>query len=193
MRIGIYGGSFNPIHNGHTALADYIVSQGIIDEIWLMVSPLNPLKESCASTIASYADRLEMATLATEDLKGIKVSDFENTLPRPSYTFHTLAELEHAHPEHTFSLVIGADNWQSFEKWYKHDEIADKHDIIIYKRPGCDIDQSALPKRVTLLDAPTYDISSTEIRERIKQKLDIHPYVSPKVEAYIKKQNLYQN
>ena len=110
MRIGIYGGSFNPIHKGHTQLAASIVAQGLVDELWLMVSPLNPLKSGEVSDIAEYEHRLRMAELATQRIDGVKVSDFERSLPLPSYTITTLGELQKAYPEHEFALVIGADN-----------------------------------------------------------------------------------
>ena len=109
MRIGIYGGSFNPIHKGHTELAASIVQQGLVDELWLLVSPLNPLKQGETSDIAEYEHRLSMARLATEDIEGVKVSDFEKNLPLPSYTITTLGELHKAYPEHEFVLVIGAE------------------------------------------------------------------------------------
>ena len=113
MKIGIYGGSFNPIHKGHTELAASLVLQGLVDELWLLVSPLNPLKQGATSDIAEYEHRLNMARLATENIEGVKVSDFERHLPLPSYTITTLNELRKAYPEHEFVLVIGADNQQT--------------------------------------------------------------------------------
>ena len=139
MRIGIYGGSFNPIHKGHTELAASIVQQGLVDELWLLVSPLNPLKQGETSDIAEYEHRLSMARLATEDIEGVKVSDFEKNLPLPSYTITTLGELHKAYPEHEFLLVIGADNWERFPRWYHAQEIIDTYSILIYRRPGCEL------------------------------------------------------
>ncbi len=136
MRIGIYGGSFNPIHKGHTELAASIVQQGLVDELWLLVSPLNPLKSGGVSDIAEYEHRLQMALLATEGIDGVKVSDFERHLPLPSYTITTLGELRKAYPEHEFVLVIGADNWEQFPHWYHAQEIIDTYSILIYRRPG---------------------------------------------------------
>lgn len=184
MLIGIYGGSYNPIHRGHTELAKTLVSQGLVDELWLMVSPLNPLKESDRSEYAAYDDRLRMAELATEDIHGVKVSDFERTLPLPSYTITTLKALEKAYPQHTFALVIGADNWQRFDRWYKADEIRKNYEILIYKRPGYDID-------VPTVDTPLYDISSTELRQALRTGLDTSEWLDERVRQYIEEKGLY--
>ena len=166
MLTGIYGGSFNPIHIGHTALAEWLVQRGYVDEMWLMVSPQNPLKP--AKDLMPDALRLRLAHIACEGLPGVRVTDFEFRLPRPSYMVHTLAALRVTYPEREFALVIGADNWQRFHMWYKADEILRQHRIIIYPRPGCDIDAATLPHGVTLATgAPLFDISSTQIRENL--------------------------
>lgn len=191
MRIGIYGGSFNPIHKGHTELAASIVQQGLVDELWLLVSPLNPLKQGETSDIAEYEHRLSMARLATEDIEGVKVSDFEKNLPLPSYTITTLGELNKAYPEHEFVLVIGADNWERFPRWYHAQEIIDTYSILIYRRPGCEMDETLLPLSVQVVDTPLYDISSTEIRESVKKGRMPLKWVDRKVATYIRVHHLY--
>jgi len=190
-RIGIYGGSFNPVHKGHTQLAQAIVAQGWVDELWLLVSPLNPLKQDVVSGIAEYEHRLKMAELATEGIKGVKVSDFERHLPLPSYTIHTLEALSEAYPEHEFVLVIGADNWERFPKWYHAAEIMAKYQVLIYRRPGCGLDETSLPPSVRVVDTPLFDISSTEIRESVAQGKPLSRWVDRKVMAYIKRHRLY--
>ena len=191
MRIGIYGGSFNPIHKGHTELAASIVQQGLVDELWLLVSPLNPLKQGETSDIAEYEHRLSMARLATEDIEGVKVSDFEKNLPLPSYTITTLGELHKAYPEHEFVLVIGADNWERFPRWYHAQEIIDTYSILIYRRPGCEMDETLLSPSVQVVDTPLYDISSTEIRESVKKGRMPLKWVDRKVATYISVHHLY--
>ncbi|MBR1491990.1 MAG: nicotinate-nucleotide adenylyltransferase [Bacteroidaceae bacterium] len=191
MRIGIYGGSFNPIHRGHTELAASIVRQGLVDELWLLVSPLNPLKQDATSDIAEYEHRLNMARLATEGIEGVKVSDFERHLPIPSYTITTLGELRNAYPEHEFVLVIGADNWERFPRWYHAQEIIDTYSILIYRRPGCEMDETLLPPSVQVVDTPLYDISSTEIRESVKKGRMPLKWVDRKVATYIRVHHLY--
>lgn len=191
MRIGIYGGSFNPIHKGHTELAASIVQQGLVDELWLLVSPLNPLKQGETSDIAEYEHRLSMARLATEDIEGVKVSDFEKNLPLPSYTITTLGELHKAYPEHDFVLVIGADNWERFPRWYHAQEIIDTYSILIYRRPGCEMDETLLPPSVQVVDTPLYDISSTEIRESVKKGRMPLKWVDRNVATYIRVHHLY--
>lgn len=191
MKIGIYGGSFNPIHKGHTQLAASIVEQGLVDELWLLVSPLNPLKRSALSDIAEYEHRLRMAELATADMAGVRVSDFERHLSLPSYTTTTLGELSNAYPQHEFILVIGADNWERFPYWYCSDEIIRNYRILIYRRPGCELDESTLPPTVQVVNTLLYDVSSTQIRESIKRGRMMRCWLDDKVAAYIKEHHCY--
>jgi len=185
MRIAVYGGTFNPVHIGHTSLALSLVDQDIVDEVWMMVSPQNPHKDNDA---AQYTDRINMARLATRGMKGIAVSNFESRLPIPSYTFTTLSELELHYPQHRFHLVIGADNWQNFHRWYRAQDIMARYPIFIYRRPHYEIDMSAIPtiSNITIVDTPLFDVSSTEIRAG--QKLDM---IHPRVLKYIQKHQLY--
>jgi len=174
MTTAIYGGSFNPIHLGHLALGRWLVEHHFVDELWFLVSPQNPLKP--AADLLEDAARLHLARLAVqnEGVPSLRVSDFEFRLPRPSYMVHTLAALRITYPEREFVLVVGADNWHRFPQWYKSDEILRHHRIIIYPRPGFDIDSATLPQpaagnlpSVMLVDTPLLDISSTQIREAI--------------------------
>ena len=186
MKIGIYGGSYNPIHRGHTELAKALLRQGLVDELWLLVSPLNPLKQKETEDIAPYAHRLRMAEIATADINGVRVSDFESHLPLPSYMVHTLAELEKAYPDHQFVLVIGADNWQRFSQWYKSDEIRARYPILVYRRPGYEVE-------IPTVNAPLYDISSTQLRNDIRNGRDTSLWLDKRVRAYIEEHGLYKS
>lgn len=191
MRIGLYGGSYNPIHKGHTSLAQSLVDQGLVDEVWLLVSPLNPLKQT-SGDIAAYEHRLRMAELACKGHKGLRVSDFESHLPVPSYTITTLDALAATYPQHTFCLVVGADNWDSFHRWYKADEIIANYTILVYNRPGYPLDEANLPPSVKVVNTPLYDISSTQIREAIKKGERPTDWLSPKVLRYISESRIYR-
>ena len=190
-KVAIYGGSFNPIHTGHTRLAQSLVQEGHIDEVWLMVSPLNPLKQQATNDIAPYAHRLNMAQLATEGLTGVRASDFESRLPLPSYTVHTLAALCKAWPQHEFALVIGADNWTRFSRWYHNEEIRHHYPIIIYPRPGYDIRDTADGDIHVAQGTTLYDISSTRLRQAIRQGQDTGEWLDPRVRSYIDENRLY--
>lgn len=184
----IFGGSFNPIHIGHTSLAAEVCSRGLADEVWFMVSPLNPHK--VGSNLLPEEQRLRMVQLAIEGDARFKACDFEFSLPRPSYTVNTLAALSAAYPSREFILLIGADNWEKFNKWYKWEEILSTYKIIVYPRGG---EQApALPSGVTWLPAKLYDVSSTMVREAVAAGGDICAMVAPDVSEYIKKENLYK-
>ena len=172
MRIGIFGGSFNPIHVGHISLARQLRRIAGLDEVWLMVSPQNPLKQGSTDLLDDQL-RYQMARLALHGEEGIVASNYELHLPKPSYTWNTLQHLHQDFPQHTFLLLIGGDNWTLFPRWYKAQEIMDGHDIIVYPRRGRQIDRTALPPRVTIADTELLDISSTDIRQGIKQGSNI--------------------
>lgn len=191
MRIGIYSGSFNPVHVGHISLVEYIVKQNIVDQVWLIRSPQNPLKIN--SSLLSDEHRAEMLRLATEGHQGLSISTIEDNLPKPNYTINTLRALQEEYPEEEFYLIIGADNWDIFDKWKDWDIIIRDFHLIVYPRPGYDypeIDQESFPT-VQLVDAPQFDLSSTEIRALIKEGEPITGYVDEKVEEYIQANNLY--
>ena len=191
MKIGLFGGSFNPIHTGHTRLAQALLRQGWVEEMWILVSPLNPLKQGNTDLLNDQA-RLRLAQLAVEGKNGIHVSDFEMRLPRPSYMVKTLECLRQDRPKDEFILVIGADNWLRFPQWKDSDEILRHHRLLIYPRPGCDIDETTLPPNAQLVNTPLLDISSTEIRHAIAKGHYHGRGLTPKVWHEIKKQNYYQ-
>lgn len=165
IRTALFGGSFNPIHKGHVALARQLIREGRTDEVWLMVSPHNPLKTQ--GGLLDEQARLRLARLAVEGEDGVSVSDFEFHLPRPSFTWTTLLALREACPDREFSLLIGGDNWLVFDRWAHHEEILANHEIWVYPREGCAIDAAGLPPQVHLLEAPLFLWSSTMIRQRI--------------------------
>jgi len=163
MKTGIYGGSFNPIHEGHVALARALAESGLVDEMWLMVSPQNPFKVD--AQLLNDEERLRLARLAVRDVPGVEICDREFSMPRPSYMYNTLQALSCEHPDREFVLVIGADNWERFPKWYRSEDILSAYRIIVYPRPGYTLQD--VPEGVTIADTPLLDISSTEIRRRI--------------------------
>ena len=167
MITGLFGGSFNPIHTGHIRLGQWLVGKGIVDELWFLVSPLNPFKQGDNDLLADEA-RLQLSHLAVEGKQGLRVSDFEMHLPRPSYMVRTLEELRRRYPDREFRLVIGADNWARFPQWKESGEILRRHRVLVYPRPGFPTDAAALPRGVRLVDTPLLDISSTEIRMGIR-------------------------
>ena len=190
MKIGIYGGSFNPIHFGHIGLAKWVIENTDLDEVWLMVSPNNPLKDK--SILADEQERLEKAREAicktengkrkTENEKQILVSDFEFHLPRPTYTANTLRALAKEYPEHEFTLIIGEDNLHIFDQWLEHQYILENYRVFVYPRrdkagtqgatqlaKGTQPREATLPAKGTifLTGAPYFDISSTELRKNL--------------------------
>ena len=189
MKIGIYGGTFNPIHIGHTSLAKSLIDQGLVDEVWLLVSPLNPFKQSNTSEFAEYHHRYRMAKLAVKNIQGLRASDFENHLPVPSYMYTTLCELSKQYPEHEFSLVIGADNWERFSGWYRSDDLKAKFNILVYRRPGYELDEH----NVNIVDTPLYDISSTQLRQAINKGERPKEWLAPNVLRYIIRHKLYSS
>lgn len=167
-RTGIYGGSFNPIHVGHVSLAKALAESGLVDEMWLLVSPQNPFKVD--ADLLDDDERLRLTRLAVADVPGVEVCDREFSLPRPSYMYNTLQALSQEHPDREFVLVIGADNWERFPDWYRSKDILASFRVIIYPRPGYKLGK--LPRRVKLADTPLLDISSTDIRRRIASEPD---------------------
>lgn len=172
MRIGIYGGSFNPVHFGHVGLARWVVEHTDLDELWLLVTPNNPLKP--AGILAPEEERLAAVSEAIKDIPGLVASDFEFSLPRPSYTANTLRELLKAYPQHEFSLVIGEDNLAIFDKWREYEYILENYRIFVYPRnltaersDSETVFQAKPVKEVRFLsEAPYFDISSTELRQQ---------------------------
>jgi len=177
IKTGIYGGSFNPIHEGHVRLAKALADSGLVDEMWLLVSPQNPFKVD--AHLLDDEKRLQLARLAVKNVPGVEVCDREFSLPRPSYMYNTLNALSKEHPDREFVLVIGADNWERFPDWYHSKDILSTYRIIIYPRPGYELQN--VPKGITIADTPLLDISSTEIRHRIAFEPDYNGEGLPSV------------
>lgn len=188
-KVAIFGGSFDPIHNGHLALAREVLSRAIADEVWLMITPQNPHKQGCA--LSDEHLRLQMVEQAVAGMDGARACDFEFSLPRPSYTFNTLAALDDAFPEKEFILLIGADNWEKFDRWYKGGEILSRYGIVVYPRGGGE--QPALPAGVQWLPAKLYDISSTMIRSLVRVGKDVSHLVPTVVADFIKDKKMYKD
>ena len=187
-RVAVFGGSFDPIHNGHLALAGEVVSRGLADEVWLMVTPQNPHKQD--KILSDERLRFQMAQLAVEGMDGVKACDFEFSLPRPSYTLTTLTALDEAFPDKEFCLLIGADNWEKFDRWYKGDEILSRYGIIVYPR-GSE-GEPPLPSGVRWLPAKLYDISSTMVRAAVAAGNDITGLVPATVVRFINDNKMYK-
>jgi len=207
-KIAIYGGSFNPIHLGHMALADSICKTGIIDEVWFMVSPLNPLKQNDTNTILPTEQRLILTRLALKEYPKLKASDFETRLPVPSYTIKTLTELHNTYPNYDFKLIVGQDNWINFDRWVEAKKIKQNHDIIVYARKS-DYDtavdnndeaQVVIYKKdgksESLKDYnfKLFNISSTQIRQAFKERNlpFAAKWLEPDVMRYILENQLYK-
>ena len=167
-RIGIYGGSFNPIHKGHIALAKQILRRARLDEVWFMVSPLNPFKVADSDLLDDHL-RLQMAQKALAEEPGLRACDYEFHLPRPSYTWDTLQALQRDYPDYEFVLVIGADNWLKFGRWYHSADLLENYNIVVYARENSPVDVATLPSNVTFVDTRLYRMSSTDIRRRIRE------------------------
>ena len=167
-RIGIFGGSFNPIHNGHICLARQILAAVSLDEIWFVVSPLNPFKQEVTDLLPDDV-RLELTREALKDEPFLLASDYEFGLPRPSYMWNTLAHLSNDYPQYSFSLIIGADNWVSFDHWARHDFIQEHYQILVYPREGYPVDASLLSQNVKLIPTQLYPFSSTDIRTMVQK------------------------
>jgi nicotinate-nucleotide adenylyltransferase len=189
VKTGIFGGSFNPIHNGHISLARQLKEMAGLDEVWLMVSPQNPMKQQ--TNLLCDEARLQMARLALKNEPGIIVSDYEMRLPKPSYTWLTLQALSRDYPERQFVLMIGGDNWAIFDKWYHAADILRNYQIVVYPRRDEQPVRKEQPASVTILEAELLDISSTEIRQRIREGRSIQKMVPPSVEAFIKQEGYY--
>lgn len=188
-QIGIFGGSFDPIHVGHLALANYICEFEQLDELWFMLTPQNPLKAEEAG--ATEEQRLELIQLAIQGYSRFKASDFELHLPPPYYTAKTLEALRNQHTDKEFILIIGSDNWRNFSQWKDPQEIKKHHNILIYPRTNFPIEQSKLPKGIRLINSPIFEVSSTLIREAFSQGIDLPYFLHPEVYKAIKKKGLY--
>lgn len=187
-KIALFGGTFNPFHNGHLAIVKSIIESKLVDELWLLVTPLNPWK--ITRNLLSNEIRLKMAADAVSDIPHVKVSDYEFKLPIPSYTSDTLKNIAADYPNYEFVLVIGADNWVEFDKWHDYKYIMDNHEIIVYPRENCTI--PVVAKGITILDCPLVNISSTEIVKLIEEGKSIENLVPPSVAETIREKCLFR-
>lgn len=192
MKIGLYFGTFNPIHIGHLIIANHLVENSDLDAVWFVVTPLNPLKDK--KTLLADHHRLAMVRMAVEDYPKMDVSDIEFQLPLPNYTVHTLASIGEKFPQHTFSLLMGNDNIQNFHKWKNYEFILDHYQIYVYPRL-VDIKEKSnfsAPKNVHFVKAPILELSATEIRNAIKLNKNVKPLLPPKVWQYLDEMNFYK-
>ncbi|MGN6180012.1 MAG: nicotinate (nicotinamide) nucleotide adenylyltransferase [Mucilaginibacter sp.] len=189
MKIGLFFGSFNPIHIGHLIIANYMANYTDLDKVWLVVSPQNPLKKY-VDLINTY-DRLEMAKLATEDSDNLAVSDVELKLPQPSYTIDTLTYLQEKYPQHEFAIIMGSDNLVTLHKWKNYKLILRDYKIYVYPRPGYENAEYASHPSVTITMTPLMELSATFIRKALAEKKDVRYFVPDKVLDFIDKKSLY--
>jgi nicotinate-nucleotide adenylyltransferase len=190
LKVGLLFGSFNPIHIGHLALANYFAEYTDLEQVWFVVTPHNPLKPK-ASLLNDYK-RLELVQIAVEDFPKFKASKIEFDLPQPNYTIHTLAHLKEKYPEHSFVLIMGEDNLDGLEKWKNYEVILDQYAIYVYPRPGVTTQKHKGHPHVKMVDAPVIEISSTFIRDAIKNKKDVRFFLPEKVWKYIDDYHLYE-
>jgi len=189
MKVGLYFGSFNPIHTGHCIIANHLAQTTDLDQVWLVVSPQNPFKPS--GTLLNEYHRLHLVKTALEGESKLKASDIEFHLPRPSYTIDTMTYLKEKHPGHEFSIIMGSDGVQNLHSWKNAEVLIRDYSIYVYKRPGFEVN-TPLQAKLTILDAPLLEISSTRIRKMIKEGKSVRYLVPENVREEIEKGGYYK-
>lgn len=191
MNIGLFGGSFNPIHNGHVRLAKSLLQEAALDEVWFLVSPQNPFKQD--QQLLDDDKRLQLVRLALKEEPQLIASDFEFHLPKPSYTWNTLQALEQEYPERKFTLLIGGDNWEAFDKWYRYEDILKRYPIIVYPREGSKVPGVKFQgSDIQIVETPLINISSTQIRQRLQEGKSVRGLVNTEVAMVIEQEHLYR-
>lgn len=191
MNIGLFGGSFNPIHNGHVRLAKSLLQEAALNEVWFLVSPQNPFKQD--QQLLDDDKRLQLVRLALKEEPQLMASDFEFHLPKPSYTWNTLQALEREYPERKFTLLIGGDNWEAFDKWYRYEDILKRYPIIVYPREGSKVPGVKFQaSEIQIVETPLINISSTQIRQRLHEGKSVRGLVNTEVAMVIEQEHLYR-
>lgn len=189
MKTGLYFGSFNPIHIGHLIIANHILNETALEELWFVVSPQNPFKPS--ATLLNEYDRLHLVRKAIEGDPRLKASDVEFGLPKPSYTATTLAYLSEKYPSRTFAVIMGSDSFQNLNKWHNHTAITGHYPIYVYHRPGFAVGET-FGAKVQVLDAPLLEISATYIRQLLQQGKSIRYLVPGSIESELAENRFYK-
>ena len=201
MNIGLFGGSFNPIHNGHIRLAKALLQEAGLDEVWFMVSPQNPFKQN--QQLLDDNKRFQLVQIALKDEPRLIACDFEFNLPKPSYTWNTLQALEQAYPNHRFVILIGGDNWAAFDKWYRYEDILQRYPIVVYPREDSEVSGFKYPPTPNtqhptpvpgfrIVKTPLINISSTQIRQRIQEGKSVRGLVPTDVATILEQEHLYR-
>nr|WP_321246518.1 nicotinate (nicotinamide) nucleotide adenylyltransferase [uncultured Psychroserpens sp.] len=192
MKIGLYFGTFNPIHIGHLTIANHLAEHSDLDKIWFVVTPHSPFKKK--SSLLDNRQRFEMVYRATKDYEKLEPSDIEFDLPQPNYTINTLTYLQEKHPQHEFSLIMGEDNLKSFHKWKNYELILEHHNIYVYPRISEGVIETQFDNhnKIHKVDAPIMELSSTFIRKSIKEGKNIRPILPQHVWEYLDEMNFYK-
>ena len=191
MKIGLFFGSFNPVHSGHMVIASYMTEYSDLEQVWFVVSPHNPLK--LKHTLLQDYHRMSLVKIAIGDSRKLKASDIEFKLSKPSYTINTLTHLFEKFPQHNFVLILGSDNLETFKKWKNYEQILEQVELYVYPRRTSDGGELKSHPKVKIVDAPIMELSSTFIREAIKNKKDVRFMMPEKVWEYVEEMSFYRH